>query len=644
MRAFERIQFLLPEEQQQRRGQSFTLEPVSDYDSDCRILEIEPGASPVEVRRAYLDQTKIWHPDRFSNDNRLQKKAEEKLKQINLAYQRLRGSGPYEPPVFNRHTKRSPSEWIAVFVALHRALRKSAISITKPFVLLIAKTVNGSNGVFQWCHRQRRSLGIAMTAFLLGFVIGVWFSPHKSETWAKINNLRPEIIEKARGTAQAPSAKPSSTTPTVLSQEGPLTTSSAETAVPAPPPSIATSSNLPIARPSGDVSPWKTDVVTTVFWVGKQQSAGKTSPQHQSVWDKDWLKSFGGVDNPEPAARHDYIPISFVPGQNPFYCALPYNDVEQGRFKPEAPTVIPWFKQVHAEPGKSVCKDRWVAIRKGDRIGYAQWEDCGPFRTDHFQYVFQNERPTSNASHGAGLSVSPAVRDHLGLAPTDVTDWRFVEVSDVPPGPWRNYGENNPFVIARRQLEVNFADQRPANAAATKPAHPASPPNESVISPSAAKPEGVAERKRSANPAAMEPTQGATPPNESAMSPSAARPEKTFAEKKASPNPAATKPMQGHRAPAESVISASAAKPVTTYAPRPNYPQEARSHRIEGNGICVVSVDASGSVTSVSMARSTGSPLLDKSVLRTVHTWRFKPGTVGKVSVPVEFTLEGETR
>ena len=31
----------------------------------------------------------------------------------------------------------------------------------------------------------------------------------------------------------------------------------------------------------------------------------------------------------------------------------------------------------------------------------------------------------------------------LGLQPTDVTDWQFVEVRDVPPGPWRNYGDNN---------------------------------------------------------------------------------------------------------------------------------------------------------------------------------------------------------
>jgi TonB family protein len=639
---------------------------MSDYDSDCRTLEVEPGASLEEIRQAYRDQTKVWHPDRFSNDIRLQKKAEEKLKQINLAYQRLCGRGPYEPPVLNRSTERSPPGWIAVF-AFRRAVRKSVIAITKPFGLLMAKTVKVSNRVFQWCRRQRRSLAIATTTFLLGFALGAWLLPGESETWAKINNLRQKIIEKARGTAHVAVAKPSPTASTVVSQRELLTASSAETALPAP----------PLARSSGDVFPWKTNVVTTLFWVGQEQVTGKTSPQHQSVWDKDWLKNFGGVDTPEPAARHNYIPISFVPRQNPFYCALPYNDVEQGQFKPEAPIVIPWFKQVHAEPGQSVCKDRWVAIQKGDRICYAQWEDCGPFRTDHFQYVFQNERPTPNASHGAGLSVSPAVRDHLGLIPTDVADWRFVEVSDVPPGPWRNYGENNHFVIARRQLEKNFAEQKgsadsaatipaqgapaadesvtppsaanlekglaeqkgSANPAAMEPAQGATPMDESVISPSAAELEqGFAEQKGSANPAAMEPAQAATPMDESMISPSAAELEQGFAEQKGSANPAATKPAQAHRPRDGSVISRSAAKAVTTYAPRPQYPQEARSHRIAGSGVCVVSVDpASGSVTKASMAQSTGSPLLDKSVLSTVRTWKFKPGTVSKVSIPVEF-------
>src|SRR4026208_2427941 len=94
------------------------LVPLSEYHADCRILEVEPGASLEEIRQAYRDQTKVWHPDRFSNDIRLQKKAEERLKEINLTYQRLCGAGPYELPVLNPPTEQSPSDWIAVFVAL----------------------------------------------------------------------------------------------------------------------------------------------------------------------------------------------------------------------------------------------------------------------------------------------------------------------------------------------------------------------------------------------------------------------------------------------------------------------------------------------------------------------------------------------
>ena len=71
------------------------------------------------------------------------------------------------------------------------------------------------------------------------------------------------------------------------------------------------------------------------------------------------------------------------------------------------------FKTVYRGPAVSTCKDRWVAIRKGNRIAYAQWEDAGPFRTDHWQYVFGNERPKPNLNKGAGLDVSPAVRDYL---------------------------------------------------------------------------------------------------------------------------------------------------------------------------------------------------------------------------------------
>src|SRR4030095_11773041 len=186
--------------------------------------------------------------------------------------------------------------------------------------------------------------------------------------------------------------------------------------------------------------PWKRGIVTTVFWVGERPTANKPVPNYKSSWDQRWAQNYGGLDNPDPPLLRNFIPAKFIPRQNPFYIALPYNDVTRGTTKPEARQVIPWFKQHFVREGQSVCRDRWIAVRKrrNGRIAYAQWSDCGPFRTDHWQYVFGDSRPLPNLNGGAGLDVSPSVRDFLGLAPIDVTDWRFVDAREVPPGPWRS--------------------------------------------------------------------------------------------------------------------------------------------------------------------------------------------------------------
>ena len=210
------------------------------------------------------------------------------------------------------------------------------------------------------------------------------------------------------------------------------------------------------ARSAGGIFNWRNDIVTTVFWVGESASANNPVHNRSSSWDTDWSGSFGGYDNPDPSARKDFRPANFIPRQNPFYFALPYNDVTRGETKTEAFTVIPWFKSAFVRAGQSVCKDHWIAIRnrRSGRTAYAQWSDCGPFSTDHWEYVFGTERPKPNLNGGAGLDVSPAVRDFLGLANTDVTDWRFVEVREVPVGPWRNFGENNnQFAQAARSRE-----------------------------------------------------------------------------------------------------------------------------------------------------------------------------------------------
>lgn len=216
--------------------------------------------------------------------------------------------------------------------------------------------------------------------------------------------------------------------------------------------------------PSPERYPWKKQIVTTTFWVGETPTKNNPVPNHVSSWDMQWAKNFGGYDDPNPKQRANYLPVNFVPKQNPFYVALPYNDKMRTGHKPEAPQVIPWFKEAYRGSGQSVCKGRWIAIRFGNRVCYAQWEDCGPFRTDHWQYVFGNERPKPNLNKGAGLDVSPAVRDFLEMSSTDVTDWKFVDFDEVPTGPWSTLGDNNTFVINRRAEE-----KRLASAVAEKP-------------------------------------------------------------------------------------------------------------------------------------------------------------------------------
>ena len=66
---------------------------------DCATLGVKNGATPEEVKQAYRDLAKVWHPDRFdSGDTRLQRKAEEQLKAINDAYARIKEAQPYNPP------------------------------------------------------------------------------------------------------------------------------------------------------------------------------------------------------------------------------------------------------------------------------------------------------------------------------------------------------------------------------------------------------------------------------------------------------------------------------------------------------------------------------------------------------------------
>jgi len=110
------------------------------------------------------------------------------------------------------------------------------------------------------------------------------------------------------------------------------------------------------------------------------------------------------------------------------------------------------------------------------------------------------------------------------------------------------------------------------------------------------------------------------------------------------PPPKTNKPTGPVKAPqgVTGTMSISGAKALAIFAPKPDYPYEARSRHQTGSGVCVVSIDTgSGSVTDATMAQSIGSPILDQSTLSAFRRWKFKPGTVSRVKIPITYTMTG---
>ncbi|MGH7771197.1 MAG: J domain-containing protein [Candidatus Binatia bacterium] len=62
---------------------------MNHIDRCYEVLGLKPGASIEKVKQAKRDLAKVWHPDRFPHDPRLQQMAQEKLKEINEAYEQL---------------------------------------------------------------------------------------------------------------------------------------------------------------------------------------------------------------------------------------------------------------------------------------------------------------------------------------------------------------------------------------------------------------------------------------------------------------------------------------------------------------------------------------------------------------------------
>ncbi|MBT4598233.1 hypothetical protein HN784_05325 [bacterium] len=179
------------------------------------------------------------------------------------------------------------------------------------------------------------------------------------------------------------------------------------------------------------------NITATIFWVGERASSSNSFISNtESAWDEDWSKHFGGVDDPEK--RAGFYPAEFIPKENPFYFALPYNDLDDdGNRKKNANEVVFWETQDSLESHQSILKNRWAKIIANDKVAYGQWEDVGPFGEDDEVYVFGKKNPKSQKNDNAGIDLSPAISDYLGLNGKEKVSWQFIEEEAVPKGPWK---------------------------------------------------------------------------------------------------------------------------------------------------------------------------------------------------------------
>lgn len=227
---------------------------------------------------------------------------------------------------------------------------------------------------------------------------------------------------------------------------------------PTPPPMSETPEPPAPEQPGGASNyPWHTGIPATTFWVGEIfDPNAPDGSQELSTYDSRWLESYGGCDGVTAGggcgteartAANDYFPTSMTPRENPFYLDLPYDDINDPIGFAERDAVIPWagqepYRSHRGDQDFSYLKNRWVQLVLGTRTCYGQIEDAGPGEYHDAAYVFgaDDARPANTRYGGAGLDVSPALTGCLGFPDlngiTPGISWRFVEASEVPPGPW----------------------------------------------------------------------------------------------------------------------------------------------------------------------------------------------------------------
>lgn len=246
--------------------------------------------------------------------------------------------------------------------------------------------------------------------------------------------------------APAPSAPASATGPIATATGGTVATVADSTPV------LTSTTPDPPAPPQ---YPWHTSIASTSFWVGQVINGASDGSQVFSTYDPQWESHYGGCDGvvtggrcqAEPrTAANGFFPTAMTPQQNPFYLDLPFDDVHNKTARAERARVIPWAhdpRYADQLASGSLMKNHWVELTSNGHTCFGQIEDAGPTVYDDAHYVFgtHDERPANKKINNAGLDVSPALNACLAFthgynSDQDRVNWRFVDETTIPPGPW----------------------------------------------------------------------------------------------------------------------------------------------------------------------------------------------------------------
>ncbi len=130
-----------------------------ELDHSFEILGIERNSTRETAYQAYMDLVNVWHPDRFQHNPRLRHKAENKLKEINRAYETVKRHLGERNGEAAEHVQPSGGKRAPMGGPAHTAGRAEALAEagTEFFLHLVSHLYNGLRRVMDAQDPQSRA-------------------------------------------------------------------------------------------------------------------------------------------------------------------------------------------------------------------------------------------------------------------------------------------------------------------------------------------------------------------------------------------------------------------------------------------------------------------------------------------------------